>query len=266
MAVSAQVLQQPHSAFRRLWLDGRLRRVPSRAREMFDLVPASGGIPDFLIPEDASSLDEALDVIVSASSARLRAELAQRHWRRQPPSWIQDLARGRSAAVRHLGQLVRSYHEEILEPFWPGVRRAMVTELNRRAWQLATHGAEAALNSLHAGIRWRGGVLEVDGPFDGVVDLDGRGLRVTITVDPPRRGPGVEPDDVSTRFRPGHESANRPVGAPRRHGARSRGAGRPYGAHRLIADGEGPPGIPAGPSAAVAVAEWGVLRRSGSPR
>ncbi|MFG1800294.1 hypothetical protein ACGFI4_08990 [Micromonospora carbonacea] len=178
MAVSAQVLQQPHSAFRRLWLDGRLRRVPSRAREMFDLVPASGGIPDFLIPEDASSLDEALDVIVSASPARLRAELAQRHWRRQPPSWIQDLARGRSAAVRHLGQLVRSYHEEILEPFWPGVRRAMVTELNRRAWQLATHGAEAALNSLHAGIRWRGGVLEVDGPFDGVVDLDGRGLRV----------------------------------------------------------------------------------------
>ena len=65
LAVSAQVLQQPPSHFRRLWRSGR-RRIPAPARRLLELVPAHGSVPTFLAPEACGCLDEALDVFCTS--------------------------------------------------------------------------------------------------------------------------------------------------------------------------------------------------------
>jgi DNA-binding transcriptional ArsR family regulator len=61
---------------------------------------------------------------------------------------------------------------------WPAIERVVETDLRFRAWQLATRGVAATVDGLHPGIRWRDGVVEVDGPLDADVDLAGRGLQL----------------------------------------------------------------------------------------
>ncbi|MEH1163801.1 hypothetical protein V6V47_00275 [Micromonospora sp. CPCC 205539] len=127
-------------------------------------------------------MDEALDVVQSTHPARLQAELTELPWTQGPPPWVRDLAQGRVAALKYLGQSMRIYHDNVLAPLWPGIRRAMSFEMKRRAWQLATQGVAVVLNTLHTGIRWRQSALEVDGPFHAEVDLGGRGLRLMPSI------------------------------------------------------------------------------------
>jgi DNA-binding transcriptional ArsR family regulator len=77
---------------------------------------------------------------------------------------------------------MRAYHDHVLAPLWPSIEKVVSAELTARAWQLAVHGAEATLNSLHPQIRWREGVLEVRAPGDFEIDLAGRGLRLMPSI------------------------------------------------------------------------------------
>ncbi len=85
-------------------------------------------------------------------------------------------------ALAELGSVMRIYHDHVMAPVWPTVEQVVTAELRDRAWQLATEGAEATLNSLHPGIRWRDGVLEVGAPTEADIDLAGRGLRLMPSV------------------------------------------------------------------------------------
>jgi DNA-binding transcriptional ArsR family regulator len=174
LAVSAQVLQQPTSQFRRLWRSGR-RRIPAPARRLLELVPAYGSVPTFLAPE-ACCLDEALDVVRSTPTSLIGAELAEISSSSGLAPWIRDLSYGRVDALEELGWVMRIYHDHVMAPLWPTIQRVVAAELRGRAWQLATEGAEATLNTLHPRIRWRDGVLEVHAPGDADIDLAGRGL------------------------------------------------------------------------------------------
>jgi DNA-binding transcriptional ArsR family regulator len=175
LAVSAQVLQQPTSQFRRLWRSGR-RRIPAPARRLLELVPAYGSVPTFLAPEACGCLDEALDVVRSTPTSLMGAELAEISSSSGLAPWIRDLSYGRVDALEELGWVMRIYHDHVMAPLWPTIQRVVAAELRGRAWQLATEGAEATLNTLHPRIRWRDGVLEVHAPGDADIDLAGRGL------------------------------------------------------------------------------------------
>lgn len=181
LAVSAQVLQQPTSQLRRLWRSGRVR-IPARARRLLDLVPAYGSVPTFLAPESCSCLDEALEAVRSAPASLIRAELSEIPAPSGLSPWVRDLARGRVDALEELGCVMRSYHDHVMAPLWPTIERVVAAELRSRAWQLATEGAEATLNSLHPRIRWCDGVLDVGVPGDASIDLAGRGLRLMPSV------------------------------------------------------------------------------------
>jgi DNA-binding transcriptional ArsR family regulator len=181
LAVSAQVLQQPTSQFRRLWRAGRAR-MPAPARRLLDLIPAYGSVPTFLAPESCSCLDEALDVVQSTSASRVRAELAEIPWSSGLSPWIRNLARGRVDALAELGRVMRIYHNHVMAPVWPTVQQVVAAEMRDRAWQLATEGAEATLNTLHPRIRWHDGLLEVSAPAEADIDLAGRGLRLMPSV------------------------------------------------------------------------------------
>lgn len=181
LAVSAQELRQRRSPFRRLWR-AHGRPLSSAASRLLELVPAAGSVPLFLAPEDRGCLNGALDSITSTPAGQIETELAEVGWASGPSPWVRELAQGRVAALAELGRVVRSYHDEVVEPLWPALRQASAAELQARASQLATEGVAATLNSLHPGIRWHDGVLEVDGPFSADIPLGGRGLRLMPSV------------------------------------------------------------------------------------
>jgi DNA-binding transcriptional ArsR family regulator len=176
LPVSAQVIQQPASPFRRLCAATGIRLPPSAGRLM-EVVPARGNVPDFLAPEGASSLEEAVEVVMSTPDRLVRDDVATLP-RPAASSWLLDLAGGCVAARKALASSLRDYHDEVLAPTWPAIERALDADLRFRAWQLATKGVAATVASLHPGIRWRDGVVEVDGPLDKDVDLAGRGLQL----------------------------------------------------------------------------------------
>ncbi len=176
LSVSAQVIQQPTSSFRRLYAASGVR-LPASARRVLELVPAHGNVPDFLAPEGANSLEEALDIVVSTPDRLIRNDLATLP-RRAASSWMLDLADGCVSARKELAASLRDYHDQVLELLWPAIEHVVETDLRFRAWQLATKGVAATVDGLHPGIRWRDGVVEVDGPLDTDVDLAGRGLQL----------------------------------------------------------------------------------------
>jgi DNA-binding transcriptional ArsR family regulator len=181
LGVSAQVLQRPTSQFRRLWHLGRAR-FPAPARRLLELVPAYGSVPAFLAPEACGCLDEALDAVQSTPAALIRAEVGDLQSSSPQTPWIRDLAQGRVDALEELGSVVRIYHDHVMAPLWPTIQRAVAAELWDRAWQLATQGAEATLNTLHRWIRWRDGILQIRAPGDADIDLAGSGLQLMPSV------------------------------------------------------------------------------------
>lgn len=112
----------------------------------------------------------------------MRADLAELRWTERPSAWVSDLAYGRRAALKELAAAMRAYHDRVLAPLWPSVQKVVSAELTSRAWELAAHGAEATLNSLHPQIRWRDGALDVHAPGDFDLDLQGRGLRLMPSI------------------------------------------------------------------------------------
>lgn len=176
LSVSVQVVQQPTSPFRRLCATNRVR-LPASASRLLELVPAQGNVPDFLAPEGASSLDEAVDIVMSTPDHTVRDDMATLT-NPAASSWMLDLARGRAPARQELASSLRDYHVHVLMRLWPTIEPIVETDLRFRAWQLATKGIAATVDSLHPDIRWCDGVVEVDGPLDADVDLAGRGLQL----------------------------------------------------------------------------------------
>ena len=175
LSVSAQVIQQPTSAFRRLCAASGVG-VPASARRLLEVVPAHGSVPDFLAPEGASSLEEALDIVVSTPDRLIRDDLTTHP--RPASSWTLDLADGCVSARKELASSLRDFHDHVLERLWPAIEHVLVADLRFRAWQLATKGLAATVDGLHGGIRWCDGTIEVDSPVDADVELAGRGLQL----------------------------------------------------------------------------------------
>lgn len=176
LSVSAQAIQQPASAFRRLCAANGIR-LPASARHLLELVPAHGNVPDFLAPEGVSAFEEALEIVTSTPDRQIRRDLTTGP-RPAASSWMLGLADGRVSARKELGSSLRDYHDQVIGQLWPAIEHALETDLRFRAWQVATTGIAATIDALHPGIRWRDGVVEVDGPLAADVDLAGRGLQL----------------------------------------------------------------------------------------
>ena len=180
LSVSAQVIQQPTSPFRRLCAASGVN-LPASASHLLELVPAHGNVPDFLAPEGVHSLEEAVDAVISAPAQMIRNDIATVPWP-AASSWMRDLADGCVSARKELASSLRDYHDQVLTLLWPAIEHVLEADLQFRAWQLATTGVAATVDGLHPGIRWCDGVVEVDTPLDADVDLEGRGLQLMPSV------------------------------------------------------------------------------------
>ncbi|WP_016908941.1 ArsR family transcriptional regulator [Streptomyces xiaopingdaonensis] len=203
--LSLRVLQDPglsalHLPWRRSVL-GRLGALDTGL--LMSLVARRRTIPDFLTPQPASfapHFEDQLDAVRRTSPARVRRDLATAHAPDPLPEPLRDavddadVARLRDAVC----DLLLGYWRTAVAPHWPRMRLLLETDMTHRARQLATGGLRLLFADMHPNLRWRDGVLHIDGMLgDHRVDASGRGLLLLPSVfahkPAPPAGPEVQP-------------------------------------------------------------------------
>ncbi|MBO2453810.1 helix-turn-helix transcriptional regulator [Actinomadura barringtoniae] len=161
------------------WRRWAQARLPSSCRQLLSpLLPPTGYSPDFLTPHcgDGSTLQAAVEALVSTPSPRLHNELARVATSRRLPYWVDDLAGGDADAREQLGQAVRDYHLKTLAPFWHRIHAHIDADRIVRLHSLLDGGVDGLLSGLGPQFRWRPPVLEATYPVDQELWLKGRGL------------------------------------------------------------------------------------------
>jgi DNA-binding transcriptional ArsR family regulator len=229
---SAQVLQHgdgglPCNHWRRRVREcvRETRAVRLAVHTMTTVAPHAAYFPDFLTPTaDVRDIGEGAEAILSAPRWRVREEIGRLRPAGAPAArWLDELARGRTAAVRHLRRALHVYFETLLEPELPvldeGVRIACAGGIQR----YLRDGPEGLLRWLGPATSWRPPVLTVDYPVDRDLRLEGRGLLLIPTyfgvyhpvalADPRLRPVLVFPIDAGARLLAGRHGAGDHVSA-----------------------------------------------------
>lgn len=229
---SAQVLQHGDGG---LPLDRWRAKVRERVREargvrlavhtVTTVAPHAAYFPDFLTPTgEIHDIGEGAEAVLSASPRRMREEIRLlRAATATASSWLDELARGKTAAVRHLRRAWHVYFRALLEPDLPlladGVRIACAAGVQ----QYLKDGPEGLLRRLGPATSWRPPVLAVDYPVERDLHLEGRGLLLipsyfgvfhpVAPADPRLRPVLVFPIDAGTRLLAGGHGDGDRVGA-----------------------------------------------------
>jgi DNA-binding transcriptional ArsR family regulator len=146
------------------------------------LTPTSGYFPDFLTPADRpTDFETGVETVLSTDKRRLRAEVGRLDGSRGSGPWLDDIAAGRSAALRRLGVAMRRYHRTVVAPHVDQASQIAGRSVTGLAHRTLAHGVDAVLSRLGPATRWRTPVLEVDYPVHRDLHLDGRGLSLVPT-------------------------------------------------------------------------------------
>ena len=153
-------------------------RLPEGSRLLSPLLPPHGCSPDFLTPMygERASLQAAVDTLVRTPRPRLRADLTRVAATRRLPGWTTALADGDGETLWQLGEVLRTYHREVLAPFWHRVHAHIDADRVLRVHGLLDGAVDGLLAGLGPRFRWRPPVLEADYPVEHDLRLNGRGL------------------------------------------------------------------------------------------
>ena len=135
--------------------------------------------PDFLNPPPSSplgDLEAELDEMLATPPDQVRAEVRRVFAPAPLPPLLQPFEDDPAAAVAALAELVRAYWERALAPHWARIRALLEGDVLYRARRLADEGAQRLFADIHPELRFADDTLFIDMPFDGHVDLEGRGL------------------------------------------------------------------------------------------
>jgi DNA-binding transcriptional ArsR family regulator len=157
--------------------DGGLRAA---VQTLMTVAPHAVYFPDFLTPPlDAADFDTSVDTVLSTPPRRLREEIGRLQPTGNPAArWLDEVARGKSAALRHLRRALRVYFTTLVEPHLQVIDDGLRTECASGAQRYLRTGPEGLLRWLGKGTNWRPPVLEVDYPLDRDLHLHGRGLEL----------------------------------------------------------------------------------------
>lgn len=172
---------------------GQLTREPSRPsgrdlrhqlRPLTMLMPNCRDWVDLLtLTGERASFDEGTEALLTLPRDRVLAELHDCDRRSRLPSAAWAIADPRGEARRQLADAVAAAYRGLVEPYWPGVESQLRAEQARRGRILMDGGIDGLLSTLNATrIRWQPPVLDILGPSDGDVYLDGRGLTLVPSV------------------------------------------------------------------------------------
>ncbi|QFU87378.1 helix-turn-helix domain-containing protein [Amycolatopsis sp. YIM 10] len=159
------------------WRRRTRERIGRSHRYLATLAPPVGYTADFLTPGAGfGELEAGIEELLHTPVKLLAEDTELLAASRPMPSWSADLAAGRPAARRQLGEAVREYFAETLAPHWSSITSSVRGDAAERGRTLLRGGVERLLSTLHPAARWRAPVLEVDYPVDQELHLGGRGL------------------------------------------------------------------------------------------
>jgi DNA-binding transcriptional ArsR family regulator len=143
------------------------------------LAPHGPYFPDFMTPVEAlAGIDAGMDALVRTPRWRVKRELELLTPRPGAAGWLARVAEGRSETWRVVAAAMRTYFDLALRPFWPTIRGRVGAEYLVRSRFAADRGTVGVLDSLRPMLRWDDPVLEIAGPRDRDLHLDGRGLTI----------------------------------------------------------------------------------------
>jgi DNA-binding transcriptional ArsR family regulator len=186
LVLSLHVLQgeNPRRSFPE-WRQSLPRRehwapIGALARSMLaPLSPPGPYFPDFLTPPESSGgFDTGLEAILRTPQRRVRHELGRVVPLRGSAGWVAQVANGSAATWENLGRAIRTYFDHALAPYWPTIRATARAEFLLRSRIQADRGITGLLASMAPTLRWNPPILEVPGPSDRDLELEGRGLTI----------------------------------------------------------------------------------------
>lgn len=150
-----------------------------RAR-LFPVAPHAAYFPDLLTPPEATlGVAEGIETILYTSRHRLGTELSPLKATNGAGPWLADLGAGRAPALTALGDTLRSYYRDAVEPYYPRLRVWIDNDLALRRQAIRGGGVDRLLETFRPMMRWEPPVLEIPGhPSDRDVHLAGRGLHL----------------------------------------------------------------------------------------
>ncbi|MER5883190.1 ArsR family transcriptional regulator [Streptomyces sp. NPDC001941] len=170
-------------AFRR-WAVSVRGRPGEQARPLAALLPSTGPDVDvWSLAGDSPCVDEAVDTLLSAPRALIRAEFEHVEFDPAYRSWGGNLVDGDREAWLQVAAALRASHRVAVAPYWGRIRSHLAETRAAYAGALAGGGVEHLLASLDGPLlRWRPPVLEVRHRSEADVHLDGRGLVIVPTL------------------------------------------------------------------------------------
>jgi DNA-binding transcriptional ArsR family regulator len=135
--------------------------------------------PDFINPPPSNplgDLEDELAEMLATPADQVRAEVRRVYAPAPLPPLLQPFDDDPPAAVAALAELVRAYWSRALAPHWPRIRALLDGDILHRARRLADGGAQRLFADIHPELRFADDTLFIDMPFDGHLDLGGRGL------------------------------------------------------------------------------------------
>ena len=151
------------------------------------LLPPDGYIPDFIAPPPVSPvmrIEDELERVRTTPPRQVRKELAifeSQHGKRLAPA-AERLRRHPEREVARLAETMHEYWRRAVEPHWPRILALLSADLRYRATRLTEAGPAALFDDLHAAITFERDWLHIDQPWQGTVELGGKGLLLVPTV------------------------------------------------------------------------------------
>lgn len=144
--------------------------------------PGSGWVPDFMTPPPgrvSPTVEQQLAEVARTPLPLVTSELERTRPDQTDPAAraILDvlLADPAAALVRICAQLAEA-SRVLVAPSWPRIRELVAADLAHRARTMAAHGFGAAIDDLHARVRWTGDAIAVEDPARVEHAVAGAGL------------------------------------------------------------------------------------------
>jgi DNA-binding transcriptional ArsR family regulator len=192
LIASVRILKFPgEHPVHRPWVDQVRERVAATRADLAllaDLVPVHSKIPAFVAPPPHTTTPDlhtelAAMCAVPPDDVRTSLDLLE------PPrsEAVAALHADPPAGLRHLAELMLTYWDAALAPYWPRLRTLCDGDVVHRAHQLAEGGTARLFGHLHPSVSWRDDMLRIRHPrVHRHDDLAGRGLLLTPSVFAPR--------------------------------------------------------------------------------
>ena len=163
----------------RNWAERARKRIRDLDTDLLQaVVPHLGVMPDLPLGKSgtATTIGQQLELLTNWPTDLLRTEL-EAAWRGNDlPSAARQVIEAGPAGTRRLADVLWSYWQVALEPYWQRMRAVLEAEIAYRARQLTRGGLAALMGDLHPQLQLDQDCIYIDKPRDGDYDLAGTGL------------------------------------------------------------------------------------------